>query len=45
MRALSALLGLIFAVQVVVALYTGHLLIGRTSKREVFRATSNPRAD
>jgi len=40
MKVLSALVGVIFAVQVVVALSTGHVLLGRTAKREVFRATS-----
>jgi hypothetical protein len=40
MKALSGLLGLIFAVQAVVALSTGHMSIGRTAKREVYRDTS-----
>ena len=40
MKIIAALLGLIFAVQVVVALSTGHVSLGRTAKREVFRATS-----
>jgi len=40
MKVLSALLGVAFAVQVVVALSTGHVSLGRTAKREVFRATS-----
>jgi len=40
MKGLSALLGVIFAVQVVVALSTGHVSLGRTAKRDVFRATS-----
>ena len=36
MKVLSALLGLIFAVQVVVALSNGRVSLGRTGKREVF---------
>jgi hypothetical protein len=40
MKILSALLGLTFAVQVVVALATGHVTLMRTGRREVFRATS-----
>jgi len=39
-KVLSALLGLTFAVQVVVALSTGHLSLLRGGRREVFRATS-----
>ena len=40
MKVLSALLGVTFAVQVVVALSTGHVSLLRTGRREVFRATS-----
>jgi len=40
MKVLSALLGLIVAVQVVVALSTGHMLVGRTAKGDVFCATT-----
>ena len=40
MKILSALLGVTFAVQVVVAVSTGHLTLLRTGRREVFRATS-----
>ena len=40
MKIISAVLGLIFAVQVIVALSTGHVSLGRTAKREVYRATS-----
>ena len=40
MKILSALLGLIFAVQVVIALATGHVTLMRTGRREVFRAAS-----
>ena len=40
MKILSALLGLIFAVEVVVALATGHVTLMRIGRREVFRATS-----
>lgn len=40
MRILSAVLGLTFAVQVVVALATGHVTLMRTGRREVFREKS-----
>ena len=40
MRILLALLGVTFAVQVVVALSSGHVTLLRTGRREVFRATS-----
>ena len=40
MKILSALLGLTFAVQVVVALATGHVTLMRTGRREVFREKS-----
>ena len=40
MKILSALLGVTFAVQVVVAVSTGHLTLLRTGRREVFRAES-----
>jgi len=39
MKVLSALLGVTFAVQVVVALSTGHVSLLRTGRREVFRAS------
>ena len=41
MKVLASLLGVIFAVQVVVALSTGHMLIGRTAQREVSRYESD----
>ena len=40
MRILSAVLGLTFAVQVVVAFATGHVTLMRTGRREVFREKS-----
>jgi len=40
MKILSALLGVTFAVQVVVALSTGHVTLLRGGRREVFRATN-----
>jgi hypothetical protein len=40
MKILSALLALTFAVQVVVALATGHVTLMRTGRREVFREKS-----
>ena len=40
MKILAAVLGLIFAAQVVIALSTGHVSLGRTAKKDVFRATS-----
>jgi len=40
MRILSAVLGLTFTVQVVVALATGHVTLMRTGRREVFREKS-----
>jgi hypothetical protein len=39
-KVLSASLGVIFAVRVVVALWTGHVSLLRTGRREVFRDTS-----
>jgi len=40
MKILSALLGLTFAIEVVVALATGHVTLMRTGRREVFREKS-----
>ena len=40
MRILSEVLGLTFAVQVFVALATGHVTLMRTGRREVFREKS-----
>ena len=40
MKILSAVLGLIFAVEVVVSLATGHVTLMRTGRREVFREKS-----